>query len=385
MTVLTDMIDKLEAQDFDYYLNLMLDSVPEDVDTREGSVIYDALAPAATVLAEQALNMAEIVRESYVSTASGEYLDYRAEEHGTARIKATNAIAKGEATDQTGGVCKTVSVGDQFSSIGADPITYTVTQVNSDYSFLLSADVAGAVGNSYTGQILPITPNDGLNMAKITSISIPARDEEDDDTLRSRLLTSTPWLAYGGNVADYQAMLADIPEVGAAQIYPTWNGGGTVKLVIVGDDYLPANSDLISEVKNKIDPVAGQGLGLAPIDHEVTVVAPTKRQVSVSMSIEVDSNYTKDSLKTTITNTIEAYFLSLRKAWGTVNQTTGRGYSLKIARAQILARVLTVSGVTNAGMPTLTDSDGNTSSGDIDLTFDNTTSQLPILGTVTIS
>ena len=56
MATVNDLINQLESQDYDYYLEMMLDSVPEDIDTRERSVIYDALAPAATVLAEQALN-----------------------------------------------------------------------------------------------------------------------------------------------------------------------------------------------------------------------------------------------------------------------------------------------------------------------------------------
>lgn len=34
---------------FDYIMNRMLESVPDTVDKREGSIIYDALAPAAAV------------------------------------------------------------------------------------------------------------------------------------------------------------------------------------------------------------------------------------------------------------------------------------------------------------------------------------------------
>ena len=380
MATVNDLINQLESQDYDYYLEMMLDSVPEDIDTREGSVIYDALAPAATVLAEQALNMADIVRETYISTADGQFLDYRAAEHGTARIKATKAQVRATATDETGAALTTVRVGDQFSSIGAEPITYTVQSVEDDHSFIMASNTAGTSANSYTGQILPITPNDALNYAEITAVTVPARDDEDDETLRSRLLQATPWLAYGGNIADYQAMLADIPEVGAAQIYPTWAGGGTVKLVIVGTDYLPASASLISEVKEKIDPVPGQGVGLAPIDHTVTVVAPAPKTLGVSISVDVDIGYTKNGLKPAITNTIETYFANQRKAWGVVNQTTGRGYAMKMVRAQIWARVLAVHGVVNAQMPTFVGY-----SGDVELTFNSTVSELPLLGTVTVS
>ena len=34
-----DLADELEAQNYDYWLNLMLDNVPNDIDKREGSII----------------------------------------------------------------------------------------------------------------------------------------------------------------------------------------------------------------------------------------------------------------------------------------------------------------------------------------------------------
>ena len=37
---------------FDYIMNRMLESVPDTVDKREGSIIYDALSPAAAELAK---------------------------------------------------------------------------------------------------------------------------------------------------------------------------------------------------------------------------------------------------------------------------------------------------------------------------------------------
>lgn len=379
-TTISDLINRLESQDYDYYLEMMLDSVPEDIDTREGSVIYDALAPAATVLAEQALNMAEIVRETYISTADGQFLDYRAAEHGTARIKATKAQVRATATDETGAALTTVRVGDQFSSIGAEPITYTVQSVEDDHSFIMASDTVGASANSYTGQILPITPNDALSYAKITAVTVPARDEEDDETLRARLLQATPWLAYGGNIADYQAMLADIPEVGAAQIYPTWNGGGTVKLVVVDNDYMPASDELLKEVKEQIDPDSGSGYGLAPIDHNVTVVAPTKLTVDVTCSVTVDDKTTVPVVRSLAQTAIEAYFQTLRRKWATVDSSTGRGYSLTVYRARILATILNISGVVSADLPLL-----NGKPADVTLTFDNETSQLPVLGTVTLN
>ncbi|MDF2651716.1 MAG: Baseplate family protein, partial [Paenibacillus sp.] len=40
-----------ETQSYAFILQRMLDRVPDDVDKRQGSIIYDALAPAASELA----------------------------------------------------------------------------------------------------------------------------------------------------------------------------------------------------------------------------------------------------------------------------------------------------------------------------------------------
>lgn len=59
------------AKDYDYWLDLMLDNVPDDVDEREGSIVYDAVAPAAMAMAQQSLAMANIIKQTYVKTAQG--------------------------------------------------------------------------------------------------------------------------------------------------------------------------------------------------------------------------------------------------------------------------------------------------------------------------
>lgn len=38
-----ELAENYMAEDYDYWLGLMLDNVPDDIDQREGSVIYDAL------------------------------------------------------------------------------------------------------------------------------------------------------------------------------------------------------------------------------------------------------------------------------------------------------------------------------------------------------
>lgn len=376
-----ELADELETQNFDYWLNLMLDNVPNDIDKREGSIIYDAVAPAAMVSAQQSLSLANIIRETYIKTAQGEFLDYRAVEHGTSRYTATNTEVKARFNDDDGNPVN-VEVGDRFASIAESPIFYTVIKANGDGTAEMQAEEAGTSANSYIGQVLPVTPNDNLAWAEITEITIPAKDEENDEHLRARLLNSNYWVAYGGNVADYLDMTSKIPDVGATQIYPVWNGAGTVKLVILNNDLMPASQTLIKKVKEEIDPEDNetQGYGLAPIDHRVTVVAPETFEVNIAMNVTTAENASIDTIRTNIKVSLEELFKSLRRDWSTINATVGRGYSMTIYRSKILSRVMMLEGVANATMPRLNGKDE-----DLQLVFNNTVSQLPVLGEVTVN
>ena len=376
-----DLANELEAQNYDYWLNLMLDNVPDDLDKREGSIIYDAIAPAAMVSAQQSLSLAEILRQTYIKTAQGEFLDYRAVEHGTSRYAATNTEVKARFNDDNGKPIN-VEVGDRFASIAESPIFYTVIKANDDGTAEMQAEEAGTSANSYLGQVLPVTPNDSLSWAEIVEITIPARDEENDEHLRARLLNSNSWVAYGGNVADYLDMTSKISDVGATQVYPTWDGPGTVKLVILNNDLMPASQTLVKKVKEEIDPEESttQGYGLVPIDHQVTVVAPEIFEVNITMNVTIAENANIDTIRTNIKASLEELFKSLRKDWSTIDSVTGRGYKLTVYRSKILSRVMTLEGVTNATMPQLNGKDE-----DLQLVFSNTTSQLPVLGEVTVN
>ena len=369
------------GRNYDYWLDKMLDNVPDDIDQREGSIVFDALAPAAMAMAQQSLTMANIIRQSYIKTAQGEFLDYRAVEHGTARYAATQTEVKAKFLDSDGNAINNVQIGDQFASIGETPIFYTIQKINDDLTGELTADDPGTTANSYIGQILPVTSNDSLSWAEITEIVAPARDEETDDHLRDRLLKADDWVAYGGNVADYLSMLSKINEVGAGQVYPVWAGPGTVKLVILNNNLMPASADLVKKVKNLIDPEDSEalGYGLAPIDHQVTVVAPSILTVNVASTVTIDSKQNADSVKAKIKEAIENYFELLRQSWNTVDPKTGRGYSQTVYRSKILSQIMSVEGVINASVPVLNGTDG-----DITLTFNNQTSELPILGEVVL-
>lgn len=371
--------EEFEKYDYPYFLNACLERVPEGVDKREGSIIYDAIAPVAYSFAESAMNMRNIVLNAYTQTAIGEYLDYKAAERGTKREPATYARVLATFTDDKGEPL-VIEINDRFSSTGASPIFYTCTKVLADGKAELTAETLGIVPNAILGQLLPITPFDHLGTAQILQVTVPARDEEDDESLRKRLLSDNDVVKYGGNVADYIEFTKNLEDVGAVQVYPTWNGGGTVKLVILDNRFRAASQSLIGEVKNIIDPMdnEGNGYGIAPIGHQVTVVAPKERSIDVSMTIETDTNTTIIDVTPQVEEAVENYFVKLRQEWDTL--ISERDYKLTVYRSQFLVEILKISGIVNVTNLLLDGLDE-----DIEMIFSKEVSELPVVRGVTIN
>lgn len=374
-----ELLADIEKMGFDYFMQEALQRVPTGIDTREGSIIYDALAPASYNFAEIALQLHTILLETYTQTATGEFLDYRAAEKGIKRNPATFTEVKGKFTTPDGSNFD-VELGTRFASVGVEPIYYKVNKRISEGVFTLNAEQSGNNANRYVGQILPVDNMNGLGYAEITSVEIPARDEETDDELRERLLSANDFIQYGGNVADYIDIMKNLDDVGAGQVYPTWDGGGTVRLVILNNEFLIPTQALIDEVQDAIDPRdnRGNGYGIAPIGHLVTVAAPTPKTVNFDVGLDTNSNLTYVDVKPGVELAIKSYFNLLRREqWAELKGA--RHYSLTIYRSQLIAEILKVDGVVNVSTLNM-----NGSTNDINLVFDNKLQELPIVGEVVV-
>lgn len=375
----TELAETLQNFTAEYFSNNALSRVPDNIDKRQGSIIFDAIAPSAASYEELALNMQNIVLQAFVETATDEFLDYHAQQKGTGRKLATFAKVNATFLDDNGQSVG-IEVGDRFATPTADAVFFTVSQVTGLGAAVLTAETAGTSGNGYIGQILPVTPNDQVSSAQIVEINIPARDDETDDDLRARLLSTNESTRYGGNVADYIDMVSKLETTGAVQVYPAWNGGGTVRLVILDNQFNLPTQALLDSVKNTIDPVQNQGLGygLAPIGHTVTVAAPSAKTVNIVLNITTLSGSNMDTIKANINVALNNYFLGLRKKWDTAVNI--RTYSETVYRAAIIGELIKIDGVINIPSITL-----NGSNNDVVLTFNNNLQEVPMLGTVAIN
>lgn len=330
---------------FDYIMNRMLESVPDTVDKREGSIIYDALAPAAAELAKAYMELDVVMDETFVDTASLQYLMLRCKERGVAIQGETAAVIEGVFTPSS----VELTAGLRFN---CDEVNYTITEKISAGHYKLEAETLGTVGNKYTGLLLPIQTVNGLETAQIAAVLIPAEDGDTTDTLREKYYASIDGEAFGGNVADYREKVNAITGVGGVKVYPVWNGGGTVKLTIIASDFTAPSTELISKVQTAIDPEQnhGEGLGLAPIGHTVTVTGAKYADLTITANVTFAAGWNWDNGKSQLVSAANAYLNELCKAWADSETTVVR-------ISQIETHLLTADCVV--------DVDGTTVNGDI--------------------
>ncbi len=297
-------------------LKRMLDQVPADMDKREGSIIYDALAPAAVEMQLMYIELYAALNELFADTASREFLIKRAAERGLTPKAATYAVLKGE-FDQD------IPLDSRFS---LETLNYVAVERIAQGQYKLQCETIGTVGNTLFGTLIPIEYIRGLTRAELTELLIPGEDEEETERFRRRYFGSLNSQAFGGNIADYREKVNGMSGVGGVKVYPAWNGGGTVKLVIINSNYGIPSDELLKAVKDTVDPEpnTGAGYGLAPIGHMVTVEGAAEEKVSISSTIVYQTDYSFERCKEDIFQAIDTYLHELNMTWQDDNQTIVR-------------------------------------------------------------
>lgn len=359
-------------------LERMLARVSDKFDKREGAVIFDTHSPTAIELELLYVELNTILAEAYGDSASREYLVKRCKERGITPYEATYAVLKGEFTPTN------IDVTGQRFNIGST--NFVVLEKIADGEYQVQCETAGIVGNQQLGTMIPIEYIEGLETAELTEMLIPGEDEEDTEDLRTRYFDSFNENAFGGNVQDYLEKTNAIPGVGSTKVTSVWNGdvrpaemipsesvkswyesikttlsgepaewlnavfkaatdkklttGGTVLLTILNSDFNIASNTLIKTVQQTIDPdeYAGEGQGVAPIGHIVSVKSAEKIEITVKTNITFDVGYGWSNLQNSIDEAISNYLLELRKSWA------DNPY-LVVRISQIETRLLNIKGI----------------------------------------
>lgn len=366
----------------------MLQQVDPGIDTRQGSLIQTASGLAAWFLeGVYYSDLAHLQQNTTAETAVGDALDLLAAQRGLTRRQATPAVRQGTFNVQ-------IPTGSQFKTInGAASLIFTSgTQISgsgSTWVYQMTCTTPGETGNTYTGALLPITAIAGLTSATIGEIITPGSDEETDDSLRQRYFLTFDTASFGGNIAAYRNTILAIDGVGAVQVYPAYNGGGTVLCSILDAQLTPAESGLVEQVQNIICPSedggsspSPNGYGYAPIGAAVTITTGSELTLDITCNIEFAASVPNgvEVYQSQIEQAIQTYIDSVNASWGAALVSQTVSYPVVVYASRIIAAILTVENVINVTNLLI-----NGSASDVHCTETAQLQQVPTLGTVTIN
>lgn len=342
---------------FEKILNRCLgDPLLDNVDKRVGSIIYDALAPVCMELSEAYAKIDILENQTFLATATSEHLDKRGFDYGLVRTPATQALRIAEfkkyKTDANGNyiydsngdkilIDMDIAVGSRFSVPEDSETTFEYIGVIDKYK-ILRCEQFGTKGNERLGIVLPITPVKDLVKCEIISTYKPAEDQETDEKFRKRIIDSLNYASFGGNINDYIEKVNDIDGVGNTKVFPAWQYNGSVLLSIVDPQFNPITDEFARNLKEQIDPdeSTGQGIGIAPIGHYVTITTPIKLDVNIKLKVSLINSETIETMREDIISVINNYFYQVRTFFG-------QDINLTIYRANIISEVMKLPQVLN--------------------------------------
>lgn len=343
-----------EDQNYLTLMERMLGRTPNDLDKSEGSILWEGIGPSAAEFELVYIAIDNYIKNAYPMTADREALIKFADTYNMAPYEATKALLKAEFTMREN---RFIDPGSRFM---IDGLIYVVTERIADNQYSIECETAGAIGNKYYGQLLPVVFLNGFVSAHIIDLQIPGEDEEDTEEFRLRFKRSFISKAYGGNEADYfENFVLPLQGVADCKVLRCPRGKGTVDVIIIDSLYHAPSQELLEEVQTSLRPlditeppeIDKCGLGICPIGHETLVFGVKESPVEIGLKLEFEDGYTWEGLAPIIESELSNYFLELAQDWGDKNYYTKTNRKepeeryLEIQLSRIEQRVFNIPGV----------------------------------------
>lgn len=329
-----------EEMTYESILEQMLSNIPDGLSKSEGSLIYNACAKQAVRLEEAYQQLHYLERNMYTDTADLEHLIMDGNERGIIINYATFAEFKAQFN------CKM----DSGDILTYDDLNYTVFTCldEGQHIYLIGCNEEGAEPNTIFCELSPVEYKENYEWGRIIELVTPGKDIENVEAYRQRLLSNYSIKSFAGNRAYYQYCITLMEGVGNIKIQRRVKGEVDIKITIIGSDYNVPSDEIIDAVQNAVDPRhdAGEGVGIAPIGHMVTILPVAETTCCISTTIVYEEGYTYDDLKTQIESAVDGYLLDLRKKWQETDNTIVR-------ILQVESRIAAITGVIDVSDTTI--------------------------------
>lgn len=307
-----------EAYTYEKLLEDVLDKAPDDIDTRPGSIFYDAVSGILIKIAKFYTDLDTVIYLTQLTTTGGEYLDLKASEYGITRLPATKAeyAFNYEGTEP--------DAGERFF---AEERYFTLCKDGG--RIYLKADEAGTAANNIYSGTAAVSVNNigGLTAASFGEIENYGTDDEDDDSLRERVRGKLAGSAQNGNKQHYKTWCESVEGIGRARITPLWNGPNTVKATLITPLGRAPSAAVVAAVQEYVDPatkgytavvngrtyIVGDGLGegAANLGAHFTAAAAETVDIFITVNIELAKTAARSAVEDEIRSAVENYLKTL--------------------------------------------------------------------------
>lgn len=302
----------------------MMNNLPADIDDMPGGFPYDFTMPTA-------LEKSELIQFHLVRTlmlmfpmwAWDEWLDLHGKQKGIRRKEANKA--SGHVTFE--GIAET-------KILAGFVVCTPATAVSSSLEFVVEKEaiipeegkvtvpviaVNGGVASNTKAEtvILMMKPLQGITKLYNEKDITGGTDEEDNESYRERIMEAyeSEGTSYIGNDADYKRWAKEVVGIGDCIVVPTWDGPGTVKLVLVDSNGRPANEKLVRAVYDHIvSPDNRDKRLMATGSADLTVVAADTKMITYSCSgLSYDSSTDIGQIKEDFKEAVMKYYGSAKQ------------------------------------------------------------------------
>ena len=268
----------------------MMDALPDGIDDMPGGFPYDFTLPTAIVKSELIqFHLVRTLMLMFPQYAWGDWLDLHAAAAGIERRPAGYASGSVTVTGDPGTVIPDGAIFCTEATDSTPALEYAADSMaiipeSGSVTVEVTAVEAGRESNTKKNTVVfALTSIKGLSTVNNPDDITGGTDVESDEDLLERIEEENfrDGATFIGNDSDYIRWAKEVVGVGDCIVVPTWNGPGTVKLIIVDSNGEPANARLIEAVYDHIVSPHDRSLRLLPTAcAELTVEAATTKKIS---------------------------------------------------------------------------------------------------------
>lgn len=326
-----------ENQTYETIRSRILDNTNINIDKREGSFLSNMVSALAEELAKAYINMSDILSLGFIDDTFDTFLDKRVSEFGVYRKEGVKATGEIKVEGKEGA---TITNG---TLVKANDLYFTVLndiELPTDNVLYVEANEVGYKYNLLANtEFELVEKNDKVTKLVNETNFSKGVDVESDEDLRKRFIKIVNNPSASGNKAHYEEWALEVDGVGRAIVYPLWNGNGTVKVMIIGNDNKAVSEDIINNCKLHIEENM-------PIGVSLTVVTPTSLNISIKATIELKEGYDIEDIKLDFEASLNEYL---------------KGVTNELTYSKVYGLLVNHSGVEDATSFTINDNNINIS------------------------